>query len=496
MGKYKLMAKKNYVFVNSISYIIGNLLLKACSFFLIPLYTSFLTTEDYGITNLASGFYNLLAFIVTLSLHYSVGRFYADCKNDKKQVSVLLGTIITFIIFVSTVVLGLSFLFKNQLSKYLFESLPFFPVILMSVSIAITSGIYNIYQDILKSMERATLSIILSYVYFGLNLGSNIVTVVVLKLGANGVLLSTVVVNLIMIIIMFVDLFHNKLLKLGVDFKVLKELLKYSLPLMPHTLSFSVSSYMTKLIITGTLSLSSLGIFSLSNQFSSVSDIVANSTQSAYIPWMYGQMNLDNENSRKGIARTGYILIWLCGFLYIAIALFAEEAIIIMAADEFREAWMYVPLSVAVFSLKIPSYYFNNFLYYNKNKTKFVFVSTVVGSSVNILMTWWLVPMLALYGSILADLAAMIVMSVVTLAFSYKDAVKIFSLKKIFVLPIVQIAFITVGIIPSFIFFSGIFSFVNVAYKFLIIFLYVAVFMLVNKLSPKNMIKSIRKNKT
>ena len=47
------MSNKTSVFRNSILYTLGNLLLKAFSFFLIPLYTAYLSTEEYGIINLA-----------------------------------------------------------------------------------------------------------------------------------------------------------------------------------------------------------------------------------------------------------------------------------------------------------------------------------------------------------------------------------------------------------------------------------------------------------
>lgn len=55
-----------------------------------------------------------------------------------------------------------------------------------------------------------------------------------------------------------------------IDKGILKELLKYSLPLVPHTVAYNIQTYATKVIINGKLSLALLGIYSLASQFGSI----------------------------------------------------------------------------------------------------------------------------------------------------------------------------------------------------------------------------------
>ena len=95
------MRKKNTnnsIFANSIMYTFGNLLLKAFSFFLIPLYTAYLSTEEYGIINLSSGFYTIASSILMLGLQYAVIRYYADYKEDTNKVAKMYGTTICFVL--------------------------------------------------------------------------------------------------------------------------------------------------------------------------------------------------------------------------------------------------------------------------------------------------------------------------------------------------------------------------------------------------------------
>ena len=60
------------VVLNSIIYSASGLLIKCFSFFLLPLYTAYLTTEDYGITSIAGSFIRTTEFIVAFSLFSAV----------------------------------------------------------------------------------------------------------------------------------------------------------------------------------------------------------------------------------------------------------------------------------------------------------------------------------------------------------------------------------------------------------------------------------------
>ena len=70
------------VLINSIIYSCSGLLLKCFSFFLLPLYTVYLTTEDYGINSVITSFISTASFIVAFSLFSAVMRFYVDLKEE------------------------------------------------------------------------------------------------------------------------------------------------------------------------------------------------------------------------------------------------------------------------------------------------------------------------------------------------------------------------------------------------------------------------------
>ena len=239
------MSSKQGVIKNSMFYTFGNLLLKAFSFFLIPLYTGFLSPEEYGVLNLSIGFTSVISMLLMLGLQYAVIRFYADYKEEQDKVARMFGSVVTLISCLGIALSILLIIFRNFWAPFFFENLPFTPIVFLSIIIVVVQGLYTVYQDMLKGMQEARRSIILTYIFFFLLLGSNIYTVVYLKLGATGILLSTMFVHVVMLVLMFVDLIKRKLFICTIDTSLIKELLKCSLPLVPHSIAYTISNYIT-----------------------------------------------------------------------------------------------------------------------------------------------------------------------------------------------------------------------------------------------------------
>ena len=464
----------NSVFANSITYSIGNLLLKAFSFLLLPLYTAYLSTEQYGVLNLASSFYTIVGCFVTLSLQFSVARFYADIKDDKEKVAKMYGTIILFVTFIGFLISVLLLLFHNFLTEYLFNNIPFYPIILLSIAISVVNGLYSIYQDILKGMQEAKRSVILSFVFFFLLIGLNILTVVVFEKGEVGILFSYYLVYSFMIVVMMTDLMKRRLFKFCIDFSLLKGLLKYSLPILPHSLAWNFSNYANRVIICSKLSLSHLGLYSLSMNFGLIADVVLNSVQSAFQPWFYQKLNEKRVSSQKEITRNTTILMMVYGFFFIIVGLFSQEAILIMTSSSYSAAWLYIPIIVFSIAAKSPLYFYNNFLYYNKKKTVRIFYSTFIGTIICIIFTWLLVPILGILGTIIADIIALAVRTLYIFLAVRKESCGIYSFFKLEYLSLFPMAILLVGILPSYLLFNAyVISFSNILYKFAVLFIYV-----------------------
>ena len=79
MGKYKnLLVNIGLFTLNTVS-------TKLITFLLVPLYTYFLTTAQYGVTDMSLTVAGLITPVLTLSIGDATTRYIIDDPNDKKQ---------------------------------------------------------------------------------------------------------------------------------------------------------------------------------------------------------------------------------------------------------------------------------------------------------------------------------------------------------------------------------------------------------------------------
>lgn len=151
------MNSRRKVFENSFLYIFSSLLVKAINFLLLPLYTYFLTTEDYGIINLVTSFSNVGIYIIGLSLYSAILRFYVDYKDDKEKLKKFYGSIFTFIFLSGIVFFIIVIIFRNQVINLFFNGVSFFPYVFIGILSLIFISLHEAHQSVLKGMQQEIL---------------------------------------------------------------------------------------------------------------------------------------------------------------------------------------------------------------------------------------------------------------------------------------------------------------------------------------------------
>ena len=464
---------------NSVVYTISGLLMKCFSFFLLPLYTRCLTTEDYGITSVSSSFIQTGVFIVALSLFAAVTRFYVDLKDDYEKLKRFYGTIICFVLVTSSIASIMLIVFRRLLVKYVFTGISFFPCILITI---ITLGFecqHTIYINILKSQQQATKCAIVTFIYFLVSVALNIVFVVRLDLGVVGVLLASLISAVLLFIYAIWDLKISDLIMFCIDVPLLKSALKYSIPIIPHNLSTYLATLISKVLIGGEMSLGAVGLYSIASQFGAIADVVQNYSDSAYSPWLYEQLKERKTGYKDNINNVSKILTTVLGLFMIGIALFAQDYIVLFLDKSYVEAWKLVPFIVGVYIIKIFYYFYVAVLFYNKKASQKLFIATLMGSLINIFLSYIFIPLWGSYGSVFADAVAMIIRVTIVVVMSVQIEHIGLQLRDFLQRAIYIVVFIMVGLFFSYTKFQYEFSIFNLLYKCMIVFLYVAVFIFV-----------------
>lgn len=460
---------------NSVVYTFNSILLKAFGFLLLPLYTNFLKDTDYGITGVITSFTNVANYIIAFCLFASVMRFYADYKEDRQKVKRFFGSILMFVFISGVTFTAILILFKDFTQNVFFKKIDFYPTVLIAL-IGLTFGCMNlIYEHILKSMEQAKKFAITSICHFFVQLILNLIFIVKMDMGANGVLLATLIVNIGMFIYMLFDLIKNDLITICLDKQILKEALAYSVPLLPHNLSSTIASFASKLFIKDMVTLGSAGLFNIATQFGSITDMIQTAVNTAFQPFFYEQLNKREKGYKQTIVKLTSALVWIYGFIFIGIALFAQDLIILLLHKSYAKAWTVIPLIVVAYSIKILYYFYINILMYYKKATRYIFVATLSSSILNIVLSYFLIPHFDMYGSVLADIICMVIRVGIIIMLSKKFEDVGYSLKSFIIKILIIIGCIGIGLIPAYTKYTYKFSGINFLYKLLIFSIYTAI---------------------
>ena len=473
-------SKKKLVF-NSIIYSCSGILLKCFSFFLLPLYTVYLTTEDYGITSIATSFITTFSFVATFSLFAAVMRFYVDYKDDTTKLKRFYGSVITFI-FISTGFFAvLCTIFRNLLTRYIFQGIDYYPIILLTlISLAFCCQ-QTVYTNILQSQQKAMKCSILNIVFFFISVTLNIIFIVVLKWGAVGSLTATTLGYIIYTAYFLVDMVRHDEIQFCLDKGLLKEALRYSIPIMPHNLSPQISELVSKVLIGGKVSMAGVGLYSISMQFGSIAATFQHYVDQAYGPWLYEQIHSQETGYKSTIRGISRVLTSVLGLFFLGICLFAQDYIVLFLEKSYAAAWKYVPFVVMVLAIKTAYYFYVEILFYYKKASRKLFIATLTSSILNIIFTSLLVPIMGIVGSIVADMICMVIRVGIIIAISkqYDDiGLRIGDFISNF---IVLFLFVFAGLWFSYIKFPYTFSIYNFFYKWLIVLLYIGYIFILNR---------------
>lgn len=469
------------IILNSIIYSCSGLLLKCFSFFLVPLYTVYLTTEDYGITSIAGSFNGTMCFIVAFSLFSAVKRFYVEFKEEPEKLKRFYGTICTFVLLSGLVFSGLLTIFRDLLSTYVFSGIDYYPVIFLCLVSLIFSCQHTIFDYILKSQQKAMKSAIFSIVYFFACVALNIVFIVVLNMGAVGSLLASLIGYTLYTLYFVVEMSVKGTIKFCLDWGLLKEALKYSIPIMPHNLSTNIATLISKILIGGSASLAAVGVYSVASQFGGIADTVHTYISQAYGPWLYERLHDREQGYKNSIRSISKMLSSVIGLLLLGIALFAHDYVVLLVDKAYVEAWRYVPLIVLVFAVKTMYYFYVEVLFYYKKASRMLFIATLSGSLVNIIISYFLIPPFGAYGSILADGIAMVIRVGIIVYISTRFDNIGLKLRDFIVNFLIVAAFIAAGMALSVWKYGNTFSILNLGYKILVVLGYIAVIFVRNK---------------
>lgn len=407
------MNKKLELVKNTIIIFLGKICTQFISFFLLPLYTAYLNTSEYGTIDLIVTSVSFLVSLLTLQLEMAAFRFLIDSRNDEKKKDKIVYNSIK-VMLISAFIFLLIFGVIN-----FFIDIPYkFNILINVVSIMFSGLLLQIVRGLGKNNIYSVACIItgVSTLIF------NILFIVILKVGAVGILISTNLANILCIIFITLILKLYKCIKFSNhDKKLIKELLKYSLPLIPNCITWWIINVSDRTLISIMLNVSANGIYALSTKFSHIiSSLFAIFTMS----WTESaSLHINDKDRDEFFSDITDSVVRLISCLCIGIVAFMPFIFNIFVKEAYNEAYNYIPINILASFFSCIAEIFNS-IYIAKKLTKNVANTTIISAIINILINVIFIKIIGIYAACISTVIAYFTM-VIYRHFDLKKYVKL-----------------------------------------------------------------------
>lgn len=396
---------------------------KGIAFLLLPLYTHYLTPDDYGILSVITAVSGLLVILFTLSLNGAMTRFYFEYRDDPKALKECWGTILTLILTLSMVFGILLLMTGNIILRPLIGGIPFWPFVAIGVCITMFQPFFTIFLSLLQIQEKVNEYAVYSVAQFFLNLLLVITLVIYFHMGALGALVASLITAVVFFAVSLYAIrsnFQICLIKTHV-----KAALAYSLPLVPHSVTGQIMSVTDRILLNYKIGTATAGLYNIGFTLGSVLGVIADSVNRAYVPASMEALQTENADYIKELSKIGMALVGLYCLAGSFLSIFSREVVQWTTTKAFHESYVVIPYVVFAFILNGVYYLFVNILFFVKGKTKYVAIGTAVGAAANVALNLLLIPGYKMVGSAIATLLAQLLSTIVVAVIGAKfDPVK------------------------------------------------------------------------
>lgn len=468
---------------------IASFLPTAVGFLMLPIYTRYLTPDDYGVVALVLSLQSFLPLIMTLQVHNSISRFYFDYHEDREKLRVFISTILIVVVFLSTIVLaGLLFYIDEILSIVFSKTIGYNEIFALGV-IASFFGVFNsTFINLIRVQQKAKLFMKVSLILFVLSLGVNITEVIILERGAYGVVeasLISVVLSSIVYLYLVKEFFIVKF-----DFSKIIDPLKFSIPLIPHSLSGLIFMYSDRIILEKYVTLSAIGLYMFSDKIAMIFKMIVNEFNNAFSPYFNKIAKESKEKAIEETQRISLAFIYFTTMLLSIFSLFSVELVYYLFDSQYYEAWYIIPILSMAYVYQSHYMFIISGVFYEK-KTHIVMYATIAAGVLNILLNLYYIPLYGIIAAAYTTVTSFIILSITSEVISkqiyYTDVLK----KKLLIVNIYLIFVIILSIQINSLFTN--FTIFEYIYKIILLFIGIIIGYKFKLLNFKKLKKIIRR---
>lgn len=386
MDEYKKLTRNTLILMS------GTMGSRVVSFLMIRFYTNILSTSEYGIIDLLLQISNFIVPLCTIGMTTGIIRFGLDNRYRQKDVFSI--SILCFgiglLLFLIVALLMIRFPLPDGIESYC----------IWILFLVAASGLNSICGAFVRALAKVKTFARAGIINTVTNVLLMILFLGVLHLGIRGYMLSVILADTTTMLFLFISSNLWKYIQFnGIHLSTTKEVLSFSMPTIPATISWWIIDMSDRLMITGFISESANGIYSIAARIPSIVTIISNSFISA---WQISIIGTENKEQQirlySNVIRTYIAILFIMASIVTSIS---HLIVTFLTSASFYAAEKYVPLLIGATVFSCLSTFVGN-IYVVVKKSMPQFITTIISAVCNVLLNGLLIPHLGTYGAVIA----------------------------------------------------------------------------------------------
>lgn len=379
----------------------GNFLTKGIMFFMAPLFTRWISQNDYGVFDLVLTYISLIVPIVTLESSEAVFRFLVDSKSHDQSSIVTNSLIINlFGVFLSSIIGLLIGMITNNIS--------FFLLILL---LSIFEGLNTYLNMLVRGLKKINIYTLSNISFCLFMVASVTVFVRIFDLGLNGMFLGYFIAYLFNVVFISCIIKPYKLISFSsLSKKEIKNMLKYSIPLIPTVISWWIILVSDRTIVSVFLGTSMAAILAIANKIPNLCQTIFNVF---HFSWQQSAIETRNDVDKKKYYNQVFNKM-LKILTSIVILIMAVDFIVFnfLFDERYFLAYYQVPFLMISIIFSMMSQFIGGLYIADMNSKKNGF-TTLIASIVNLFVHLILIKFIGLYAASISTLVSYVLLFVI-----------------------------------------------------------------------------------
>ena len=393
----------------------ANMILKAINFFLLPLYTKYLSPEALGVSDTITNVSAVILPLLVMGLDSAFSAFYFEERSEEHSRKVF--NTIWFTLLVASCVPFLLMIGSKYWSMLLFGKEAYAGLVAISL-MGISLNLWYLPFSLLVRMENRMAIFALINITASLSMiGLNIFFVAGLKMGAAALILSSTIIQGLQLVL-YLFLGRARLSIHCYDNRMIKKMLKFAFPLMPLAIVGWILNLSDRYILLWYHGEIVVGIYGIAARFSVALAVFSNAVYMAYTTFAFDKQG--DHNAQRQYSRILNAFFFVLGFVCFTVSVFSKEIILLMTSKAYWSAYLLLPCIL----FGQLAYGINTIVGYGisfARKTQYTLIATSCGAGLNIVLNFIFIPEYGMFAAAATTLISYVLM--VTLSYIFSQCV-------------------------------------------------------------------------